>query len=412
MSKISVSESVVRLLVIGNGFDLAHELPTTYYDFLFFCKEVQSLYTSFLLTSKEDYYHNFLEEWKANEIIKNRLVELYDYRQVFCNGDYVEPDDHEHYWKAFDELHEMIENNAWILYFVSKMESNIGTTWIDFETEISLVVKAIEDALECNQKYASWQDNIQEKNWKLLIEVCKTSFGSMKDFIGSYDNIIKTIELLDSHLEKLIRALEIYLSVFVNEISIANKCEDITNIKIDRIISFNYTNTFERVYGKTLTCEYDYVHGKAEFEHSSKTCNMVVGIDEYLNDEAKNTNLEFVAFKKYFQRIYKSTSTKYLRWVDEMNDRDNETLNKKYVIYVFGHSLDVTDKDILRRLFTCKNASIKIIYYRKSEEDKTNLGKLIKNMVRLIGQDELIRRTSEFNKNIEFIPQTLKNPKI
>ena len=77
-----------------------------------------------------------------------------------------------------------------------------------------------------------------------------------------------------------------------------------------------------------------------------------------------------------------------------------------------NEKIDVTDKDILRRLFTCKNASIKIIYYRKSEEDKTNLGKLIKNMVRLIGQDELIRRTSEFNKNIEFIPQTLKNPKI
>lgn len=30
----------MKILVIGNGFDLAHELPTKYPDFLEFCKQV------------------------------------------------------------------------------------------------------------------------------------------------------------------------------------------------------------------------------------------------------------------------------------------------------------------------------------------------------------------------------------
>lgn len=36
------------------------------------------------------------------------------------------------------------------------------------------------------------------------------------------------------------------------------------------------------------------------------------------------------------------------------------------------------------------------------------LGKLIKNLILMMGQDELIRRTGGVNKTIEFIPQTIE----
>ena len=36
----------MNILVIGNGFDLAHELPTKYTDFLDFCKIIRSIYTA------------------------------------------------------------------------------------------------------------------------------------------------------------------------------------------------------------------------------------------------------------------------------------------------------------------------------------------------------------------------------
>ena len=58
-------------------------------------------------------------------------------------------------------------------------------------------------------------------------------------------------------------------------------------------------------------------------------------------------------------------------------------------------------------MFWNDNVQTKIYYHRKSNDDKKELGKLIRNLVRVIGSKELIRRTGGSHKTIEFIPQTL-----
>ncbi|MDE5907951.1 MAG: hypothetical protein K2H52_04290 [Lachnospiraceae bacterium] len=72
--------------------------------------------------------------------------------------------------------------------------------------------------------------------------------------------------------------------------------------------------------------------------------------------------------------------------------------------YIFGHSLDATDGDVLRKLLCNDIVYTKIFFYREYEEDKRNLGKLIKNLVKVIGQDELIARTGGEKRSIEFVP--------
>lgn len=66
-------------------------------------------------------------------------------------------------------------------------------------------------------------------------------------------------------------------------------------------------------------------------------------------------------------------------------------------LYIFGHSLDETDKDILRDLILNDNVRTIIFYHRKEE-----LGRNITNLVKVIGQDELIRRTGGSTRTIEF----------
>ena len=39
---------------------------------------------------------------------------------------------------------------------------------------------------------------------------------------------------------------------------------------------------------------YDYIHGKADINKNFKTCNMVLGIDEYLDDSRKDKDLELL----------------------------------------------------------------------------------------------------------------------
>lgn len=89
----------------------------------------------------------------------------------------------------------------------------------------------------------------------------------------------------------------------------------------------------------------------------------------------------------------------------------SELLNvacKEHELYIFGHSLNVSDRDILKFFICNDNEQTKIFYYRESSDDKEALGKTIRNLIKIIGQDELIRRTGGLHKTIEFIPQSLK----
>lgn len=148
---------------------------------------------------------------------------------------------------------------------------------------------------------------------------------------------------------------------------------------------------------------------------------MVLGIDEYLPKKRKDKDVNFIAFKKYYQRIYKRTGCEYKKWInelinaadkDKMWENEHQLMYEKYIkegfngdahaeillleklkenrvkhnIYFFGHSLDVTDKDILQNLILNDNVKTTIFYYNKEI-----MGQQIANIVKVIGQDELIR---------------------
>lgn len=133
----------------------------------------------------------------------------------------------------------------------------------------------------------------------------------------------------------------------------------------------------------------------------------------------KNNNLEFITFKKYFQRIYKKTGNEYTKWIENMNkfyeDEISEDSFTKQIdnhIYIFGHSLDISDKDILKSLIlesgfkndkdgTYDRNTKVIIYYH----DKAAYAQQITNLVKIIGQDELISRVSGENPTIIFKQQ-------
>ena len=57
--------------------------------------------------------------------------------------------------------------------------------------------------------------------------------------------------------------------------------------------------------------KYDYIHGKTNSDHTLETNNMVFGIDEYLPEDRRNRETEFIAFKKYYQRIQSGNGIPY-----------------------------------------------------------------------------------------------------
>ena len=380
-----------KILLIGNGFDLAHGLPTSYKDFLDFCKMVRELYTYPIIDN--EYNQKKLIDWNTDKTIKSKLLECYENRKN-CFEDKITTQ-----CKELDELYDCIKENVWINYFLER-EKSIGENWIDFESEISNVVQAIETLkgyIERDEDVLKIKDTKQ----KTIIYFLKIAKKSLQD-VFNLKRIDGFIEDISIELDKLIRSLEIYICEFVNEIDIIKENDDIKTITPDYVLSFNYSNTYERIYGQSKEVTYDYIHGKADIENNVDTCNLVLGIDEYLEDD-KNDKLEFIAFKKFYQRIYKSTDSTYMKWVEQIKKYPEVNHN----LFIFGHSLDKTDRDILKLLICNDNVTTKIYYYRKNKNDRKELGKLIKNLVRIMGQDELISRTMGEHKTIEFIPQTV-----
>ena len=124
---------------------------------------------------------------------------------------------------------------------------------------------------------------------------------------------------------------------------------------------------------------------------------MVLGIDDYLKGEEKFTNTNFIEFKKYYQRLIKGTNCDYKKWIDEINQTKSFT---KHNVYIFGHSLASTDRDILLD-FIENEKTIITIYYNNSNQYSDQ----ICNLVHLIGPDKLNEWVHQAKPKIKFVKQ-------
>lgn len=367
----------MKVLVIGNGFDLAHGFETKYRDFLDFVKQFNLIYES------KD--HGDLMRLR-NSRFQQFLSSLFSRRDEMSN-------------KVIRELRQFTYKNIWIEHFQAVMDKK-GQNWIDFEKEISDVVKAQElyfEALEKGENPADSGLSIVFKND--LSENINEQITSDKDLLKIFKR--ERIEEYLKHLNNLIRALEIYFTAYVMNSKHPDLIRDILDINLhknDAIISFNYTDTYNKLYKQNLVSNVYFLHGKALLDNTVENNNMVLGIDEYnMDNEGKNSKLDYVAFKKYFQRIIKGTTPRYKEIFE--NCDPEETIE----MYVYGHSLDVTDRDVFRELFSedKKNVKITVFSYDKESQEKH-----VRNLVQILGMEKMIEYTYSLAPKITFREQS------
>ena len=282
----------MNILVIGNGFDLAHGLPTKYENFLEFCERVKGIYDFPKNASLGDYRAKYIDNWKMNDYIKTALLE--DFERKHSQGVKISN-------KALEELYKHIRQNTWLEYFL-KCHSFVGENWIDFEMEISRVIQSLDQLREVTKKNLDIQQVDQEKQ-EILMSLLKASKGSTKTDYGSIKGIDNYVQFLNVELERLIRALEIYIAEFIAKISTSLRNSDIGQLAIGHVLSFNYSDTYKKLYGANKKIRYDYIHGIANINNTLQSNNMVLGIDEYLSIEKRDKEIEFIAFKKYYSIV-------------------------------------------------------------------------------------------------------------
>ena len=429
------------LLVLGNGFDLAHGLPTSYADFLDFSYKVMCIYTCAVCNDEEKmaekYYKEHLDTWGKDDafsIAKNMLKE--NLKKYFANRTYNKIDEtgnlktykpKVHVNERMDLFYSYLEGNIWYEYINSLYlhGKTKGKNWIDFESEISYIIELIDnvhnsleqsliDVLDLCAKYESEHSCTFRK-----IECFKKSFYDFHINALRQSGKVSTLgdfrEKLYSDLENMILAFEIYLTDYIETMPIKNKIKVIERLMPDYVISFNYTKIYENHYidrGKnTKVC---HIHGICKRDNNSASNNMVLGVDEYLPEDKRTVKVDFCIFKKFVQRIRKHNDVSYASWFKEIEEVKPRSLHEKTEvdqdtvlsgaiedisdIYFFGHSLDITDKDILRRFVISDKTRIHIFARNKSSE-----GELIAKFIRMAGEEIVIKKSTTDPPMIEFL---------
>lgn len=339
-----------NLLIVGNGFDLEHGLKTQYTDF-------------FDVIDKK--------AASKNEIILN-------------DNKYI------------------IKNNNLLSYLIKEYKQNKlqGNNWIDIETELKKIISLIEEI-----KTNNFIDNMNyykgENEYTTIYKIYSKSSYYFKNYLfpfaeaANYCKYLKkeydtSIKNLESNLNELTNMLRDYL--LEQDISNLTKTKDISDIdyKITHVLSFNYTDTFRKLYSKLDNDKIDFIHG------SLNKNNLVLGINETLTEDTANKIVDTVYFKKYFQRIYKKTDYKYIDWLDHVNFD---------TVYIHGHSLDESDKEILEKIINSvlkkDTSTVKIFYY-----DEKHYRQEVTNLIKVLGKD--VFQKYYFQNRIIFIKQTPK----
>lgn len=344
-----------NLLIIGNGFDLEHDLKTHYTDFF-------------------DTINNNVSS--KNEIILN-------------NNKYL------------------IKDNNLLLYLIKEYKQNKlqGNNWIDIETELKKIISLIEEIninnFIDNMSYYSGDEyttikKIQSKS-SYYFKNCLFPFiigNNYYKYINEHYNI--SIKILEKDLNELTNMLRDYL--LEQDISNLTKTKDISDIdyKITHVLSFNYTDTFRQLYSDIDNNKIDFIHG------SLNKNNLVLGINETLTEDTENKIIDTVYFKKYFQRIYKKTDYQYVSWLDST---DSENYADFDTVYIHGHSLDESDKEILEKIINSvlkkDTSTVKIFYY-----DEKHYRQEVTNLIKVLGKD--VFQKYYFQNRIIFIKQTSK----
>lgn len=343
------------------------------------------------------------------------------------------------------ELKQQLKENVWYQYFSDHVREI--KTWIDFEqkieealiyttnfldkvNEIFLNENKLEKIIktsgyktssydskfiylgerEChvlcsigllNKKYyKTWVDSYGRFQKEISTE--KTDYHEYEissNFISSFSNYDvynneKCLNFLNNQLDRFILIFNSYLELFIKTLTpIVDLVEKFSFGYVDKIFSFNYTNTYIKLYDSSL--DTDFLHGSC-----GENQNIVLGVSELKEDLLKS--LKAYGFTKYHQKLFKNTNYQFLnedgniqniqnfwRKIKErnlavtMSEKEENIIN----IFVWGHSLDISDEVYINEIFSLNHQDyVNVIIYYFDNYSKFNL---LTNLLHILGKDKV-----------------------
>ena len=384
-----------RLVLIGNGFDLAHGLKTRYQDFIYwYWKSV----VAYLLLESRDVYedklckvtNNKLDYWNLRNLYHSENKELYDF--LVNNDGAIDIE----YSLLFERINKSIQTKRWV---------DIENEYYNLLTQYALSDDSTEKVEDLNRqlqyikelliKYLGY---IEKQNVDINERIKEKIYAPIKldDISVSGKNILKEyVDLWMKQDESFVREkmhrygwkVEDYiesLRYFRNKYNEGKilftdvpRCYMLPDSVM--LLNFNYTQTAQLYHDSNLGF-INYIHGKIDNPQS-----VIFGYGDELDED--------------YKKLQKLNDNDCLTNVKSINYLESDNYKRllsfaesaPFQLCIMGHSCGNSDRTLLNTLFEHKNCvSIKPYYYIK--DDKTdNYLELVQNISRNFTDMKLMR---------------------
>lgn len=414
-----------RIVIIGNGFDLAHGLPTKYEDFI-------NWYWGRCLSKLRKCPNAMFSDELCQFVLKDSESVWYSYLWAVLNPMKI---------PTGKEFYNWVKNNPEIVEFNSChllsqiIQSIEEKKWVDIEEEYYKLLKLSLD----KSNIFMISPGILNRQFKalegLLIEYLTTikcdSINPNKEVqefiyepIQKQDVSISSINSFNDYCLNLIHSNETYIRSIIDNYAIESysAMQDFRNFREDNrkkiaynrleeetincfpktlirpdnimLLSFNYTGLAER-YSNRKIGKAIYIHGKLS-NHQGVIFGYGDEMDEIYKNLLNNANNEYLANVKTIRYLETDNYDKLLKFIN----------SAPYQVYIMGHSCGNSDRTLLNTLFEHRNCvGIKPFYFQR-QDGSDNYIEIVQNIYRNFTDMKLMRERVVNKTYCEPLPQS------
>ena len=365
-----------KLVIIGNGFDMAHGLKTSYMDFInWYWDQRVNTFVGNTTKVSEDILCKL--QIKGNEDISCWNV------FAFQNSFFFKDIYHKERYSGFEIIQEIRQHPKVFSveccpFFETILQSIETKGWVDIENDYYQTLKNNIDSPRCDY-------NVIELNKQLsflqnkLVEYLKTIETSelKNDLKGE---IVENFNPADFSTEGKKRALRSIGLENYELAELSNKPYKQQKLRPKRtmLLSFNYTGTAKMYDGNNI--ELNFIHG--DLEHPE---NIIFGygdeLDKNYQDILDKNNNEFLRNVK---------SVKYLE-TRHYHELLEFLLSAPFQVLIMGHSCGNSDRTLLNTVFEHENCVSIKPFYHKWDDGRDNYLELVQNISRNFTNMKLFR---------------------
>ncbi len=398
-----------RLVIIGNGFDLAHGLPTSYKHF------IDDYWRGIKDSNHNDEFVSFVFKTKVEfENIKN--IDCIS-KQFIALDEKVKFSEAEIYYEFGNNIltgkhprdHILVYKNDFFKLINQKSVEN----WVDIENEYFRLLKEIvkSKCLDVSKSKEYW---VSEQ--KKYVEKLNSEFEQVKIFFEIYLNKIDKPQTTNKSILDYFKFINVESDNYFLEFPKQDQ-QDLEEFRKDYVanrdfevksttycLNFNYTPTIDNYINDTRQYGNDRVYGRFENLQIHGNLNDInnkinFGFGDEMDEDYKvienlNDN-EYLRNFKSFQYLQNSNYKALLDFID----------SEKFQVFIMGHSCGLSDRTLLNTVFEHNNCrSIKVFYHQR-ENGTDNYTEIIQNISRHFDDKKLMREKIVNKMLCKHLPQ-------